>query len=67
MSRNYLAKVELSSKQFWVSLLCENLAPVLFSPIDATTASRFSDCGFCAFGASDSCLGRRITTNKLNR
>jgi hypothetical protein len=67
MSRNYLAKVELSWKQFWVSLLYENLAPVLFSPIDAATASRLSDCGSCAFCGGDSCLGGSITPNRLNR
>ena len=39
MSRNPYANVEFSWKQFWESLIYENLPPVIFSPLAALLIS----------------------------
>ena len=40
MSRTYQANVEFSWKQFWVSMVYENLPPVFFSPLAALLIER---------------------------
>ena len=40
MSRNPYANVEFSWKQFWESLIYENLPPVIFSPLAALLIER---------------------------
>ena len=40
MSRSYQANVEFSWKQFWVSMVYENLPPVFLSPLAALLIER---------------------------